>query len=429
MKKINVLIFPCGAENAIEIHTALKDCVNINVFGASSSDDHGAFIYEKYINGIPFIQDFDFFDRFNEVIAANKIDIIFPTHDTVSFFFAENLHQIKAKIAVPGLYQARICRFKTETYNLFADTEFCPIIYKTKEEINHFPVFIKPNVGEGGKNTKIIKDEADLLISSSQANDFIVVEYLPGDELTVDCFSDRHGIVRFIGPRKRHRTFSGISVNSYTVPLSAEIKEIAEVINERLKLRGLWFFQIKQDGSNKYKLMEISVRCAGTMNLYRNLGVNFPLLTIYDLLDQEVKIIYNNYYLEVDRALFNRYKSSLKYETIYIDFDDTITKNKKANPFIMMFLFNQKNKGKTIKVITRHGKEFDNTLHLLGIHNSLFDEVIHLTWEEKKYNLIKDTENSIFIDNSFAERLEVKENLKMPVFDVDAIQSLIDWRE
>ena len=53
---------------------------------------------------------------------------------------------------------------------------------------------------------------------------------------------------------------------------------------------------------------------------------------------------------------------------------------------------------------------------------------------EKKYVLEKKQlksdyikrENSIFIDNYFKERLEVKEKLGIPVFDVDAIECLID---
>lgn len=90
MKKTNVLIFPCGAENALVIHNALKYNVNFRVFGASSIDDHGRHVYKNYIGGLPFIQDENFIDVFNQVLLENKIDIIFPTHDTVSLFFALN---------------------------------------------------------------------------------------------------------------------------------------------------------------------------------------------------------------------------------------------------------------------------------------------------------------------------------------------------
>ena len=35
---------------------------------------------------------------------------------------------------------------------------------------------------------------------------------------------------------------------------------------------------------------------------------------------------------------------------------------------------------------------------------------------------------SIFIDDSFSERLSIANKLNMPVFDLDAVESLIDWR-
>jgi hypothetical protein len=35
---------------------------------------------------------------------------------------------------------------------------------------------------------------------------------------------------------------------------------------------------------------------------------------------------------------------------------------------------------------------------------------------------------SIFIDDSFSERLAISNELDIPVFDLDAIESLIDWR-
>ena len=67
-------------------------------------------------------------------------------------------------------------------------------------------------------------------------------------------------------------------------------------------------------------------------------------------------------------------------------------------------------------------------MNRLKIHKGLFDEIIHLKKSESKYEFIKDADDSIFIDNAFSERIEVKNKLKMPVFDVDAISTLINWK-
>ena len=53
---IRVLIFPCGAESALELHDALAKCVNIETWGASSRDDHGRDVFRDYVETVPYIQ-------------------------------------------------------------------------------------------------------------------------------------------------------------------------------------------------------------------------------------------------------------------------------------------------------------------------------------------------------------------------------------
>jgi hypothetical protein len=428
MATTNVLIFPCGAENAIVIHNALKYNVNFKVFGASSKNDHGRHVFENYIGGIPFIQDEDFISIFNQVLFENKIEIIFPAHDTVSKFLAENRKKILSKIAVPDTKTAQICHDKGLIYDKFKNSKFCPQVYNWNENIV-FPVFIKPKIGSGGKNTALVKSQEELNFFKKVKNDFLLVEFLPGDEITVDCFTDRHGKLRFAGPRNRKRVFGGISVQSQTIPLTKEIKNISEEINNKLKFRGLWFFQLKKDQNDQYKLLEISIRTSSTMSLYSSLGVNFHLLTAYDLLGFDVEIIKNNYQAEVDRSLANRFLLSLDYNTVYIDFDDTITRNKKINEFVMLFLYQLVRKNKRIILLTRHEFNILNTLYNLKIDKRLFSEIKTLDKNQPKSEAILDSNKVIFIDNSYQERCEVKKKLGIPVFDVDAIQSLIDWRE
>ena len=45
MPKINVLVFPAGEVNSIELHDALSTCVNIELFGASSINRHGEYVF------------------------------------------------------------------------------------------------------------------------------------------------------------------------------------------------------------------------------------------------------------------------------------------------------------------------------------------------------------------------------------------------
>jgi hypothetical protein len=232
-----------------------------------------------------------------------------------------------------------------------------------------------------------------------------------------------------VGPRIRKRVFDGVCVNSETVEATDEIKAIGKVVSDKIGIRGSWYFQLKRDENSKYKLLEASNKIAGNMNVFRGLGVNFPMLMVYDYLDYDVQVFSNDYVLEGERALLSRYNARFDYDTIYIDFDDTITKNDMVNANVMQFIYHQKNKGRVIKLITKHKEDIFGTLEKLAIHKGIFDEILHLKMEDEKYKFIKETERVIFVDNAYGERFAVKKYLNLPVFDVDALPTLIDWRE
>ena len=54
MGKTNVLVFPAGEINSVELHDALSHNVNIEVFGCSSEERHGGFVFKNYRGNIPY---------------------------------------------------------------------------------------------------------------------------------------------------------------------------------------------------------------------------------------------------------------------------------------------------------------------------------------------------------------------------------------
>ena len=187
MNKINVLIYPAGEINSVELHDALSTCVNIEVFGASSKERHGAYVFKNYISNIPLIQEKNFLKKLNKIIEQNHIDIIFPTHDTVAEFLAVNSSKIKAKIICADMETSQICRDKEKTFNLFQNEKFCPHLYQNFEFL---PVFIKPKKGQGSVGAKLIEAKEDIP-PNIKIDDYVICEYLPYEEYSVDCFTDK----------------------------------------------------------------------------------------------------------------------------------------------------------------------------------------------------------------------------------------------
>lgn len=427
-KKINVLIYPSGGENALEVKEALSYKVNINVFGASSKDDHSRFVYKNFFMA-PNVNDNNFIDLFNKLLKKYKIDIVVPTHDTVALKLSQWQDRINAIVITSNFETNKICRHKFLIYNTFRDFDFCPRFYAKIDEITEFPVFVKPDEGAGGKNTFIafnIEDVAHFIKLKKQEK-YIYVEYLPGKEYTVDCFTDMTRQLRYVGVRERKRIWSGISVNTVTVR-DERFNKIAESINSILNFHGYWFFQIKEDKNGDLKLMEVSTRPAGTMGLYRQRGVNFILLSIYDFLGYNYEIIDNRYNIELDRCLFSRYKLDYEYNAIYIDLDDTLIFGEKVNRYCLLLLYQAKEKGIPVLLLSKSNCDVYAKLRKYNIDSALFSKIEILGEYEKKSDYIKH-KKAIFIDNSFKERFEVYKELGIPVLDTDNIIILIDWRE
>lgn len=421
---IRVLIFPAGEINSIELHDALSTCVNVEVWGTSSIERHGKYVFKNYIPSLPLINNKGFIDAFNKILDEYKIDVILATHDTVIRFLKQNEDVIKAKIAGGDLKTVEICRSKKQTYELLKEYDFIPKVYNNVLDVDFFPVFAKPNEGQGAIGTSIINNKSELNMIDEN---YVICEYLPGKEYTVDCFTDYQGNLLGVYPRTRNRMMAGVCVNGQTLKADKEIFLIAEEINSKLNFKGMWYFQIKEDINNKLKLLEISARASGTMCLTRMRGVNLPLLTVYTMMDMPVKINENNYTVEMDRTLISRYRINYEYKNVYIDFDDTIIISNKVNKIIIRFLYQCYEQGINVYLITKHQYNLIETLEKYAIHTKLFTSIIHINDNENKVDFIQPDE-AIFIDNMYKEREQVKNKYNIPVFDVDNVEVLIDWR-
>lgn len=428
MKK-NVLIFGGGGYNAIQIYFSLKNTLRYHPVLVSGNDNHSTFISNDAVIDLPYDSDPNFVDALNLCIEKTDAEYILPTHDTAALRLMENEEDIHAIIVCSPRKTAKICRYKSLTYQALEGLDFLPEIYHLKDNNIKFPVFAKDDMGQGGKYAELIHSP-DEFCKLKKDISYILCEYLPGEEITVDCFTDRYGRLRFAQPRIRERVLNGISARASLFPLTEEIRHIVTEIGKRIAFRGYWYVQCKKDKKNRYKLLEISTRFAGTFSLSKNLDVNLPLLALQDFSECDVDIMPNQYDLVLDKTYIDRYRLNYFYERVYIDFDDTLVFDKtRYNTVGMQFLYQCFNQKKQLILITKHESDLHATAKDIHFNLELFDEIIEVPLDKMKYSYMNDEIPSIFIDNAFSERKAVKEHLKMPTFDIVNIECLIDWRE
>lgn len=426
MRMRNVLVFPAGTEIGLEIFRGLNCCKEVRLFGAGQDiSNHAKFTYPQY-HILPSIHEEGWLDALRGLCAKLKIDYIFPAYDDVIVALGQERKRLTPTIISSPSSTCQITRSKSATYTRLSTVIRVPALYGLPSEVSEFPVLVKPDRGQGSFGITKVTDMESLENAIKTVPEPIICEYLPGEEYTVDCFSDREKGLLFAGVRSRRRVRNGISVNTITEEVP-EIKQMAQKISGILNLRGAWFFQVKRAKHGEFALLEVAPRIAGAMAAHRVLGVNFPLLSIFEAERLPISVSVNAGTVELDRALRNRYRHSIRYSTLYVDLDDTLIINDRVNIKIIALIFQCINKGKKVVLLTRHQYDLNKTLEKYRL-SGLFDEVVHLDKGEKKSLHIKQSD-AIFLDDSFSERMDVSVCCNIPTFDCSMVEMLTEQAE
>ena len=426
----NVLIFPGGTEVGQEIFRSLRYCKEVNLFAVSSGvKQHAPFVFEHY-REIPPVTDPGCLAALLTVIADWRIDCIYPANPLVIDFLNIHRDTMGCQMILPSPEVLQVTRSKHATYNLLQSVVPVPEIIETIDADTRFPVFLKPDALYGSQGTRIVHSLPEFEALQPMEPGMLVSEFLPGQEFTVDCFSNHAGELLFARPRTRERIRMGTSMHSEPVDgrIQTVLLEHAQRIQQSIPLRGGWFFQMKEDERGELKLLEVEARIAGTMALHRVMGINFPLLSIMDAFALPVRINPLNASVRIDRALTNRYLHDLSYDRVYVDLDDTLIVHDRLNLQLVHFLFQCINQRKRIELISKSlTPDPDRVLEYWRIRQ-LFDAVHWLREDESKADYIRPG-NAIFIDDSFSQRLEIERRCNIPVFDSSMIELLLDDRK
>jgi len=427
MNKKNVLVFPAGTEISNEIFNALKHNKYFKVvFASSIKTSHAEFLNQE-VYKLPYADNESFTEIMQAFISEHNIDFIIPAHDDVAYELSLITEQLEAKVIGQDRHTNKVVRFKDVTYKYFKDIIPLADVYKNQEEVC-FPVFVKPKKGQGALNSLCLETEHEFngYFNKHDIATYVLMEHLTGAEFTIDCFSD-NGEVLYSGPRTREKTTRGISVLSRLIEdksLLEEFYQYASIISKKMGLHGIWFFQMKYDKHGKLKLLEVGPRVSGTMMLNRAKGINFIELALFQAMGNTVEVYVNDVSLSLSRALLPRYKHNIFYETLYIDFDDTLYLDEKyINTDIMKLIFQAKNNNNEVILITKNKKgNLESTLKEFGL-TTVFHEIIHIKDDDKKYKYMK--KNSLLIDDSFQERKEAIQH-GLYAYSLDNMQLLFE---
>lgn len=398
--KWRVLVVPAGTEIGLEIARSLLPCKEVELFGAGRLEcSPGPFKYPQMFSA-PMVNEIGFEEAILSIILENNISHVFAAHDDVLIKLSEIGGKLGAKLVTSSPETCRVARSKRKTLQLLRDVLPAPAIYESADAVHSYPVFVKPEAGQGSRGARIVHSKEQLVSALADDPTLLIQENLSGDEFTIDCFSDRDRGLLYAAGRVRARVTSGIAAHACFVE-DDKFLEYAKFINDALPFHGAWFFQLKRDSLGELRLLEVAARVAGTSGLSRVSGVNLPLLSIYEAERIEVTIPKPLLGVTLDRAQVPFYRHRLKYDAVYVDFDDALVIHGRLNTILLRVLYQCVNKSIPVILVSRHKGDLMEALRrhrILG----LFDKIVHLQNGESKATAIMHR-NAFFIDDSYRE--------------------------
>ncbi|CAM9532457.1 unnamed protein product [Pylaiella littoralis] len=427
-KEHRVLVFPCSSGIGQEIYNSIYKRRDVKLYGLDSDDDTpGKVLFGKiFYSGAPRLSEDKqgLLEYVKQFCAVNKIQYIFPGSDDFINFLKENEDFLNAKVITSCIETCNISRSKKLTYEALDGTVRVPKMF-TLEDVQEFPVFVKPERGAGALGCTKIENPEDLDSAYEKGRD-IICEYLPGEEYTVDCLTGPHGKLLYHCPRKRTATRAGISIVTSGVTDANILKEVQEMainINNVIEFTGAWFFQVKHANDGSLCLLEIAPRVGGASCFSRMGGVNLSLLSLNIAIGLPVDIGEFNRPDCVMKVYKNYISPPLKFDNLYLDLDDTILLHGRVNPDAMKCIYKYSGKGVPIHLITRNPRNLRKLLDKHHIPETIFTSIQQIFDKSTKSKYI--LPNSVFVDDSFKERSQcssVEKNIRC--FDVDAFAFL-----
>ncbi|HXP18909.1 MAG TPA: ATP-grasp domain-containing protein [Streptosporangiaceae bacterium] len=137
-----------------------------------------------------------------------------------------------------------------------------------------FPVVVKPRRGSGSRDISVVPS-GSALAELPRSADFLVQEYLSGEEYSIDVFADRVGHVVAAVPRLRAKVDSGISVAGRTVH-DAGLERFGAAVAEVTGLEFIANIQARRDQAGRPALLEVNPRAPGSLALTIASGVDMP---------------------------------------------------------------------------------------------------------------------------------------------------------
>ena len=285
---------------------------------------------------VPSASDPHYVDALLEICSNEKVDVLMPFMSSELEELQRRRSEFKAvgtMLSVSDGDAIAISNNKLALYEFMAvrglrTPKYCPV--RNLEEFDKafeyigYPqkaVCLKATESSGSRGIRIVdptKSKFDILFYEKPNSFFIsydelrgilaerpsfpemmAMEYLPGEEYSVDLLADR-GKILYMAGRESNVNLASIPQVA-TLRKNDEAYEIAEKVIGALELDGNADLDFKFDENGHPVLMEINPRIAATMQIFKEGGLNLSYLRVKQLIGEELPEVNIEYGIKMHR--------------------------------------------------------------------------------------------------------------------------------
>jgi len=324
MKKLNILITGGGSPGIAGTIYSLKNNYEdreVYIVVTDIKDDVvGKHLSDKFYLISRATEEEKYLESVLRICKDEDIDVFIPQNTRELLYLSQKLDsfsEINTKVIVSAHDKMIIANNKYELLKLCSQINIPFPSYNLVDNIKDLkiaanilgypkkPIIVKPPDSNGSRGIRIIdenKNYKELFYNEKPTNLYIkldqlfeilgtefpqllVMEYLPGDEITIDVFRDRNHFISI--PRVREEVRSGISFRNSAFN-SDELINYSEKISEHLDLKYCFGFQFKYDVYGIPKILECNPRVQGTMVFSTFMGANMVYFAVKSALGEQL---------------------------------------------------------------------------------------------------------------------------------------------
>ena len=216
---------------------------------------------------IPLANESNFEEKVREICIKNKIDLLIPGVDEELVILSNLKNEPSINVLLPPLKFIKIHLNKL-TSNQFLISKNLPAPKVIRADLGSlkFPCIVKPIYGRGSRNVFLANNEkevnAQIIVARKKRSEFILQEYITGQEFTVNISADQNGELKAIIPVKVNLK-KGITISA-DLSKDKDVIESCERIHNSYKVGGCYNIQLIKDNNGLIKPFEINPRISTT---------------------------------------------------------------------------------------------------------------------------------------------------------------------